>query len=341
MQDIKELGLKELESFLKRRDKPVFHAQQIFSWIYKKGIDEFDKMTDLPSDLRNLLKNNFYILGIKLEKKIKSQDGTEKFLFKLKDNNFIESVIIPTEKRNTACISTQVGCKFKCAFCASGARGFIRDLSCSEILEEILYLKNSSQHRLTHIVFMGIGEPLDNYENLIKAIKVINSPESFNIGARRITVSTCGIIPKMEKLSKQGLQIELSISLHAADDLTRSLLVPINKRYPIKQLIQACHTYVRNTNRQITFEYILIKGINSDLQKAKDLVKILRGLNCKVNVIAYNPIKGFDFQPPAKLEALYFMNYLKKSGINVTLRHPRGVDIEAGCGQLRLRMANR
>lgn len=341
MQDIKELSLKDLQDILEKWQRPSFYAQQIFSWIYKKGIVDFNKMTDLPSDLRNLLKENFYILGPKLDKRVKSRDGTEKFLFRLKDANLIESVIIPTETRVTGCISTQVGCKFRCSFCASGMYGFKRDLAIGEILDQVLYIKNNSHKRLTHLVFMGIGEPLDNYENLIKAIRIINSGYGFNIGARRITVSTCGLLPEIEKLSNENLQIELSISLHATNDQTRNFLMPINKKYPIKKIIKACHEYVKKTGRQITFEYILIKNINSHLQKAEDLVKILKGLNCKVNLIVYNPIEGSGFKPPNKIEVLYFNDYLKKAGINVTLRRPRGTDIEAACGQLRLHMADR
>ena len=338
MKDIKDLDLKELEDILVSWGERSFHARQIFAWIYKKGVTDFDAMSDLPSDLRARLKGNFYILSLNLIKKIKSHDGTEKFLFALKDNNFIEAVIIPAKNWITGCISTQVGCKFACRFCASGKFGFKRNLTSSEMIEEVLYLKNNSQGRkLTHLVFMGIGEPLDNYDNVIKAIGIINSPHTFNIGARRITISTSGIIPAVEKLSWEGLQIELSVSLHAADDKTRFRLMPINKVYPLKDLITACREYIRKTNRQITFEYILIKGINSGLQNALKLSKILKSLNCNVNLIPCNIIKELKVEPPEKLEILLFRDYLLKSGINVTLRRPRGEDIEAACGQLRLR----
>jgi len=366
LKDIKDLDLKELEEILTGWGERPFHARQVFSWVYEKGVTDFDTMSDLPSDLRARLKRNFYILSLKLIKRIKSYDGTEKFLFALKDNNFtppfltlkkpsgveragfIEAVIIPTGKRITGCISTQVGCKFACRFCASGRLGFKRNLTNPEMIEEVLYLKNNSlDAKLTHIVFMGIGEPLDNYDNVIKAIRIINSPQSFNIGARRITISTCGIIPGIERLSGEDLQIELSVSLHAADDKTRLRLMPINKVYPLKDLITACREYIRKTNRQITFEYVLIKDINSSLQNALKLSKILKGLNCKVNLIpcnAINPaparrsgVKELKVQPPEKSEILLFRDYLLKSGINVTLRRPRGQDIEAACGQLRLR----
>jgi 23S rRNA (adenine2503-C2)-methyltransferase len=256
----------------------------------------------------------------------------------LKDKNLIEAVIIPQDERITGCVSTQIGCKFNCRFCASGLSGFKRNLLSSEIIEEVLYLKNNScEHKLTHLVFMGIGEPLDNYDNVIKAIRIINSKQALNIGARRITISTCGIVPGIKRLSDEDLQIELSISLHSADDRTRSHLMPINKIYPLRDLIVACRQYIKKTNRQVTFEYVLIKDINSGLQSAQKLSKILRDLRlCKVNLIPANPIKEFTIEPPNKLEILLFQDHLLKAGINVTLRKPRGEDIEAACGQLRL-----
>ena len=338
MLDIKELDLKGLEKILGEWDFPKFHAQQIFFWIYKKNVLDFLEMTDLPLKLREKLKENFYICGLKLVEKLTSQDGTEKFLFQLKDKNYIEAVTIPTEKRLTGCISVQVGCKFSCKFCASGLLGFKRNLTVLEILDEILLLKKNASKTLSHLVFMGIGEPLDNYENVIKAIRIINSKDTFNIGARRITISTCGIIPAIKRLSDENLQVELSISLHSADDKIRSLLMPINKIYPLRDLISTCKEYIQKTNRQITFEYILIKGINSDLPSAKKLTNILKGLRlCKVNLIPANPIKELNIEPPNKLEVLLFRDFLLKSGINVTLRRPRGRDIQASCGQLRLR----
>jgi len=338
MQDIKGLDLKELEKILTGWGEQPFHARQIFSWIYKKGALDFEAMSDLPSGLRRSLKESFDILSLKLIQSLKSSDGTKKFLFELKDHNFMEAVIIPAQKRVTGCISTQVGCKFACRFCASGTLGFKRNLTSPEMVEEVLYLKNNSQGRkLTHIVFMGIGEPLDNYDNVIKTIRFINSHHTFNIGARRITISTSGVIPAIKKLSGEGLQIELSVSLHSADDKTRSRLMPINKIYPLKDLISACREYIKKTNRQITFEYVLIKDINSGLPDARNLGKILKGMNCKANLIPCNVIKELNVQPPQKPEILLFRDCLLKSGINVTLRMPRGEDIEAACGQLRLR----
>ena len=340
--NIKVLSLEELEQVLDRWQQPRFHARQIFSWIYKKGVMDFERMSNLPLTLRNRLKDNFSLFDLRLVEILKSQDGTQKFLFALGDGNLIEAAIIPVERRITGCISTQVGCKFACRFCASGLLGFKRNLSSSEMLDEVLYLKNNSKsHKLTHLVFMGMGEPLDNYTYVLKAIRMINSPYALNMGARRMTISTCGIIPGIKRLSTEGLQIELSISLHAADDKTRSLLMPINKKYPLKALIESSKDYIKKTNRQITFEYILIKDINSDLQSAQNLIKILRGLNCKINLIPCNLIKEYNIEPPNKLETLLFRDCLIKGGLNVTLRRPRGQDIAAACGQLRLRYAQK
>ncbi|MCK9603215.1 MAG: 23S rRNA (adenine(2503)-C(2))-methyltransferase RlmN [Candidatus Omnitrophica bacterium] len=338
MQDITGLTLSELEENLKESGYPLFHAKQIFSWIYKKGVLDFNSMSDLSAELRKYLKAEFFLGNLKLVKTLKSRDETEKFLFELKDKNLIEAVIIPAENRITGCISTQVGCKFACKFCASGLSGFKRNLTVPEIIDEALYLKSHCPGgKLTHLVFMGTGEPLDNYDNVLKAIRIINSGFSFNIGARRITISTSGIIPEIERLAGENLQIELSVSLHAADDRKRSLLMPVNKKYPLRNLIPACKEYTQKTKRQVTFEYVLIKDLNSSLQDAQNLSKILTGLKLsKVNLIPANAVKEAGIEPPKKLEILFFKDCLLKHGINVTLRKPRGQDIEAACGQLRL-----
>jgi len=336
--DIKNLSLAELKEFLVKYNQPAFHAQQIFIWIYQKSVYDFNKMTDLSADLRVFLNKYFFINSIVLFKKQESQDGTKKLLFKLNDGNFIESVIIPASGRNTGCISSQVGCKFLCKFCASGALGFKRNLSAGEIIEEILFLRDHCpDKKLTHLVFMGTGEPFDNYDSVLKAIRIINSKESLNIGARRITISTSGVIPGIEKLIKERIQVELSVSLHAAFDQLRSEIMPVNKAYPLKYLIDACKKYILETNRQVTFEYILIDGINSDLKNARELGKLISGMNCKVNLIPVNPIKELSINPPASKNIAQFKEHLIKSGINVTLRAERGQDINAACGQLRLK----
>jgi len=342
MQDIKELSQDELKDQIKKMGWPAFHAEQIFSWIYARGSDDFSKMSDLPVTLRSALGKVFSLRSMDLVRKSDSSDGTRKFLLKLRDDNLIEAVAIPAEGRVTGCLSVQAGCRFGCKFCASGQKGHKRNLSAGEILEEVLYLKdNSPGGKLTHIVFMGVGEPLDNYDHVLKAVRIINSPRGLNIGARRITISTCGIIPGIVRLAKEGMQIELSVSLHAADDLARSRLLPINKKYPIAELIRVCREYIKQTNRQITFEYVLINGVNSSLQNAKKLIKILKGLNCKVNLIPANAVTELEIFPPGKKESDDFRNTLVKSGVRATLRRPRGEDIDAACGQLRLKYEKR
>ena len=341
MQDIKKLSLKELEEKLLSWGKPKYHARQIFAWIYQKAAHEFSLMSDLPASLRKLLADEFSILSLSLADLQKSSDGTAKFLFELSDGNLIEAVNIPAASRVTGCISSQAGCKFACEFCASGLKGFKRNLTSGEILDEVLYLKNSlPDSKLTHVVFMGTGEPLDNYDNLLKAIRVINSPDAFNIGARRITISTCGIIPGIKRLQEEDLQVELSISLHSADDQLRSKIMPVNRIYPLADLIKCCHEYIERTNRQITFEYILVKGMNSDLPSARKLAGLLKGLRlAKVNLIPANPVSrgAAKIIPPSAAEIELFKDYLFKEQVNVTLRRERGRDIDAACGQLRLK----
>ncbi|MDD4899439.1 MAG: 23S rRNA (adenine(2503)-C(2))-methyltransferase RlmN [Candidatus Omnitrophica bacterium] len=337
MLNIKELSLKELEELLVSWGEKRFHAAQIFSWIYQRGAQDFSQMSNLSLALRKKLEERLQFSSLNLAANLKSSDGTEKFLFSLADNNFIEAVSIPMQKRLTGCVSSQAGCKFACSFCASGVAGFRRNLSAAEIIDQALFLNNHSHGKLTHLVFMGTGEPLDNYENVLKAIRIINSPQSLNIGARRITISTSGIIPAIRQLEKEGLQIELSVSLHAADNRTRDSIMPINKKYPLQELIAACKNYIQATNRQVTFEYILIKGLNSDLQNALNLGKILKRMNCKVNLIPANPVEELKIFPPEKKEIVAFKTSLLKSGINATLRKSRGEDIHAACGQLRLK----
>jgi len=339
MQDIKELSLKELEDRLLAWNIPKFHARVIYNWIYQKGVYAFSRMSSLPAVLRKKLADEFSILGLYLADLQESTDGTTKFLFELTDNNLVEAVSIPSARRTTGCISSQVGCKFGCNFCASALKGFKRNLTRGEILDEVLYLKQSLKTgQLTHIVFMGTGEPLDNYDNVLSAIRLINSPQAFNIGARRITISTCGVIPGIKKLQDENLQIELSISLHAGDDLTRSQIMPVNKKYPLADLIKCCQEYIAKTNRQITFEYILIKDFNADTSSVEKLTQLLKGLKlAKVNLIPANPIAELNIFPPEQKQILLFKDRLFNSGINVTLRKERGQDIDAACGQLRLR----
>ena len=336
MKDIRNYSLDEFDVIFKGWGETAYRAKQTFSWLYQKRVDSFDLMSNLSLELRKKLKDNFSLNRLKLDRLQESSDATKKFLFALEDGNLIESVLIPVKERLTACLSSQAGCPFSCGFCASGIAGFKRNLRTGEItgqLLEICYtLKNSA---LTNVVFMGIGEPLDNYENVLKAIRIINAPQGFNIGARRITISTCGIIPGIKRLSAEGLQIELSVSLHASDDKTRTRLMPVNKKYPLEDLIIACKDYAALTKRQVTFEYALIKGLNCSKEAADNLVKLMSDWECKVNLLVYNPVKEFPYQPAEEREIEFFVWLLRKKGIVVTLRKSRGKDIDGACGQLR------
>ncbi len=340
-QDIKNFTLVELKKEMSKIQEPLFRANQIFGWLYKKGIFDFGDMTNMPKSLKDKLAQGYFIGTLKLSKHLKSKDATEKFLFQLADGSFIETVLIHAGppggsacKRKTICLSTQVGCKFACAFCASGRGGFKRDLEPCEIISQILFLAHEFEHDITNYVFMGMGEPLDNYENLIRAITIMNDPQGMAIGARRITVSTCGIIPAIKKLAKINLQINLSISLHAANDALRNTLVPANKKYPLKELINACMDYLAQGGRMLTLEYLLIKNKNDSEKDLNDLSIIASELNAKVNLIMYNKVPGFDFEPLSENDADIFLRQLIERGAKATLRQSKGEDIQAACGQL-------
>lgn len=333
--DIKGMSPAELAGSLKKLGAEPYRALQVLKWIYTRGALEFKEMTDLPENLRQLLKKHFYITRFSIQDSRRSKlDGTAKYLFKLEDANTIETVFLPEGGRNTICLSSQVGCKYACKFCASAPFGFIRNLKSSEILEEVLAVKSLHPgERITNLVFMGIGEPLDNYDNVLKAVRIFNDKDAFNIGARRMTLSTCGIIPGIERLEKEALQIELSVSLHSARDDVRGALVPVNKKYPIKELISACRHYTEATGRVITFEYVLLEGINSSKDDALAVWKLLKGMKCKVNIIPYNDIKSKGY---ANGYSGVFAGVLRDRGLNVTKRKSKGADIDAGCGQLRI-----
>ncbi|MFH1189300.1 MAG: 23S rRNA (adenine(2503)-C(2))-methyltransferase RlmN [Candidatus Omnitrophota bacterium] len=336
--DIKNLSKAELGSALEALGAEAYRAGQIFRWLYARGVRSFDEMTDLPDEFRRRLKDRFHITHPAMLDSVRSaDDGTTKYLLKLEDASAIETVFLPEKDRATVCLSTQVGCKFACSFCASAPFGFVRNLKASEILDEVLFVKSKNpESAVTNLVFMGIGEPFDNYDNVMKAVRLFNDPDAFNIGARKMTISTCGIIPGIKKLEKEGLQVELSVSLHSADDKVRSKLVPVNKKYPVKELIAACEEYIGNTGRVITFEYILIKGANASAEDAMKLVKLLKGMKCKVNTISYNKIRIKGYTEPPQPEVKSFLKVLRDNGINAIHRRSRGEDIDAGCGQLRI-----
>jgi len=336
--DIKNLSKEKLGLALKEQGVEAYRSAQIFKWLYAKLAKSFDDMTDIPAGTREMLKKKFHLTRMtELDSKRSKLDGTTKYLFKLEDGNTIETVFLPEASRGTICLSSQVGCKYGCSFCASAPFGFVRNLKVSEILDEVIHVKASHPNeRITNLVFMGIGEPMDNYSNVLEAVRILNDPGAFNIGARRITISTCGIIPGIDRLKTEGLQVELSVSLHSAKDDVRSRLVPINKKYPIKELIAACKDYTLNTGRVITFEYVLIKGENSSAADSQAVSVLLKGVKCKVNVISYNNITAKGYLQPSPGEVRGFMDILKKNGISATKRKSKGEDIDAGCGQLRI-----
>ncbi|MGH7198716.1 MAG: 23S rRNA (adenine(2503)-C(2))-methyltransferase RlmN [Candidatus Omnitrophota bacterium] len=314
-----------------------YRAGQVCEWIYAKSVYDFDHMTNLSFDLRKKLKAAFSInLPEIAERERSHEDKSVKLLLKLKDKDLVETVYMPLEKRQTVCISSQVGCKFHCAFCASGQAGFLRNLTMGEIIAQVLIARDlSPDKKITNIVFMGIGEPFDNYRELLRTIRTLNSKEAFGIGARKITVSTCGIVPKIEALGGEGLQVELSVSLHGPNDAVRGAVMPVNKAYPVKTLVEACKKYVKKTKRAITFEYILIKGVNASEQDARQLAKLLKGMLCKVNLIPYNPIEEFPHEAPTYKEIVGFQQILQEAGVRTTVRFSKGRDIQAACGQLR------
>lgn len=332
--DIKDYTLKELEKAFSAMGEPSYRARQVFSWLYEKGASGFSGMANIPETLRKSLGEKYYIGCPEPGKRQRSGDGAEKILFKLTDGQCVETVIIPAGRRNTLCLSTQVGCKFACVFCRSGSKGFIRNLTSSEITGQILYFTHGLKQKISNYVFMGMGEPLDNFENLEKAILIMNHPKGMGIGARRITVSTCGIIPGIEKLKDLGQQINLSVSLHAATDKARDKLMPINKKYPLEELIKACASFLEKTGRILTLEYTLIKGINDSLEDVTRLAGIASRLGAKINLIPYSAIPGLGFQAVGPKETRAFMTRLAGKGVKVTLRESKGKDIMAACGQL-------
>jgi 23S rRNA (adenine2503-C2)-methyltransferase len=332
--DIRDLTLEEVRAELVTMGERPFRAAQIFDWLYKKKAEKFEDFTSLPKALREKLADRFSLRALELDDKRSSIDGTTKYLFRLGDSEHIESVLIPSGRRVTACLSTQVGCKFACAFCASGRHGFKRDLAPSEIVGQVLFLEHALGRGLTNSVFMGMGEPLDNWTNVEKAIRIMNAPEGLGIAARRITVSTAGFIPSFKRLESLDAQINLSISLHAVTDRLRDSLMPINRRFPLEHIIGAAEAYIRSGGRMITLEYILIRGINDSFDDADGLAAIARRLRAKVNLIAYSPVEGSDFQKPSEAEVARFKRWLEERKVNTVVRLSKGADIAAACGQL-------
>ena len=304
--------------------------------MVNKGIKDIDSMTNLSKALRETLKLKAYINNFEMVKKLTSEiDGTIKYIFKLYDNDVIESVLMKYSYGFSVCISSQAGCKMGCSFCASTGAGFNRNLSAGEMLDQVLTIKNDIKERIGNVVIMGIGEPLDNYDNLIKFLRLINNKDGLNIGLRHITVSTCGLVPQILELSKENMPITLSVSLHAPDDETRRKIMPINNKYPLDKLIEACKIYTIITNRRITFEYSLIDGVNDSLEHAKKLAILIKGMLCHVNLIPVNTVSNTGYEKSSKETIQMFKDLLERHGIKVTVRRELGSEINAACGQLR------
>lgn len=335
MKNIKDYNLEELKKELQSMDEKTFRAEQIFKWLYQEKVRSFDEMTNLSLDLRNKLKQNYTICNYNILKKQESKDGTIKYLFDVLDGNAIETVLMSYHHGYSICVSSQIGCKMGCKFCASTGINFIRSLTSGEIVEQIIAVEQDQNIRISNVVFMGIGEPLDNYDNVVNAIHIINNPKGLNIGARHISVSTSGLVPKIYQLADENIQCTLSISLHATNNEKRSGMMPVNNAYPIEELIQACKDYIAKTNRRISFEYALAKDSNDNLDDAKELVKLLKGMLCHVNLIPINKIENGQYSKSTNENIMKFRDYLNDHGIVATIRRELGSDIDAACGQLR------
>jgi 23S rRNA (adenine2503-C2)-methyltransferase len=342
--DIKSLTLDDLQGKLREFEQPSYRARQIIDWLYTKRATSFEEMTDLPRDLRAELGKQLAFGKIDIVRVLGSRDTTRKFLFRLSDENLIETVLIPASPalygaksdRRTICISTQVGCAYGCKFCASGLEGFSRNLRPNEIVDQIIAIERETAEKIDNIVFMGMGEPLANLDNLMRAIRIINAPWGLGIGARRITVSTSGLAPQIRKLADEPLQIRLAISLHGATDEVRDQIMPINRKYNIDTLLSACDYYVSRKKQRLTFEYILIADVNDAENQAHLLARHARRLSAKVNLIPYNTVEGLPWSRPSRNRQEKFLSILRAEEISATLRREKGHDIDAACGQLRL-----
>ena len=335
MKNIKDYNFEQLKQEMIQIGEKPFRAEQIFKWIYQEKVKTFDEMTNISLDLRKKLKENYTLCNYNILKKQESKDGTIKYLFDVLDGNAIETVLMRYHHGNSICVSSQIGCKMGCKFCASTGIQFIRSLTSGEIVEQIIAVEQDTGEKISNVVFMGIGEPFDNYDNVVNAIKIINNPKGLNIGARHISISTSGIIPKIYQLAEENIQCTLSISLHATDNEKRSSMMPVNNTYPINELIKACKEYIKKTNRRISFEYALAKDNNDNLEDAKKLVNLLKGMLCHVNLIPINKIENGKYDKSSNENIMRFRDYLNDHGIVATIRRELGSDIDAACGQLR------
>ena len=334
--DIKSYNLTELKKEIESINEKTFRAKQIYQWLHIEKVTSFDEMTNISKDLRNKLSENYYIPEIKkVDVLVSKIDGTRKYLFEIEGGSIIESVLMRYHHGNSVCISTQSGCRMGCKFCASTLNGLERNLRPSELLGQIYEIEKDIDEKVSNIVLMGSGEPLDNFDNVVKFLQLITDENGANISQRNITVSTCGLVPKINQLADMHLQITLALSLHASNNETRKKLMPIAYKYTIDEIIDACKNYFKKTGRRITFEYSLVAGQNDSKQEADELSNLIKGINCHVNLIPVNPIKERDFVQPTKEAAKQFKSRLEKNRINVTIRREMGRDINGACGQLR------
>ena len=334
MNNIYGLTIEEMEEYFLSKNSKKFHALQLFGWLYEKRVESYDEITNIKKEMLDEIRNDYSIDRLKI---VDVQEDVDvcKYLFELNDKEHIEAVLMKHDYGNSVCVSSQVGCNMGCRFCESGRRKKVRNLETYEMVLQLLMIEKLLGERISHVVVMGIGEPFDNYDNLVKFFKIINDPKGLAIGARHITVSTCGIVPKILEFSELDLQINLAISLHAANNETRNKIMPINKAYPLEVLIPALKTYLERTNRRVTFEYILLSGINDSEEDAVQLAKLAKGINCYINLIPYNETNNIDFKRSSTIQIMKFYDILKKNSVNVTIRREFGSKISAACGQLR------
>ena len=335
MKHIKSMTIPEIGQVLKELNQPAFRAKQVYTWLHK-GVRSYEEMTNLPKTLRDTLTEKYPICAPQVVRKQQSQkDGTIKYLWKLADGNCVETVLMRYHYGNSVCISTEVGCKMGCAFCASTLGGLVRPLEPFEMLDQVLFTQVDSGLPISHIVLMGIGEPLDNLQNVLRFLELVNSPDGMNISMRHISLSTCGLVPKIDELGDCKLQISLAISLHGSNNEIRNRIMPVNKAYPIEVLLPACRRYYEKTSRRIHFEYAMIDGMNDSLQNAKELLALLKGLPAHVNLIPLNHVEESPLKPSSKSAVAAFQKALEDGGVTATVRRTLGSDIDASCGQLR------
>ena len=333
--NLKSMTLGEMTQLFKDMGQPAFRAKQVYTWLHR-GVRSYEEMTNLPKPLRERLAAEYPIYAPKVVRKQESQrDGTIKYLWQLSDGNCVETVLMRYHYGNTVCISTEVGCRMGCAFCASTLGGLVRRLEPFEMLDQVLFTQVDSGQPISHIVLMGIGEPLDNFDNVMRFLELVNSPEGMNISMRHISLSTCGLVPKIDELAKRNLQLTLSVSLHAPNDAVRDTIMPVNKAYPSQELIDVCRRYYEATSRRISFEYAMIQGVNDSRENAKELLRRMKGLPCHFNLIPLNHVEESPLKPSSREVVAAFQKCLEDGGIPATVRRTLGGDIDASCGQLR------